>query len=153
VGYQSVRSFVEGNEKFPVLGSVEVFRGMRRGTVELVEGTYMGMAGTPARSYKQLGSTNKMIEAEPLLNVAADVAACAAIGFGSGRSIESAWGATAGLYGAQIVTDHSPLDPRRQEKSQEREVVRAQRDYIGDRAKVNVKLNDTGNLLKKYGSK
>ncbi len=152
-GYQSLRGFVEGNEKFPVLGSVEVFRGMRRGTIEFVSCTTMGLAGASSLSYRTLGKANRTIEDDPGLNFMADVTASAIPGLAGAAGAEGLAAGAASFYAAQKAVDHSPVDPNRAEKKYEREVMKAQRQYIGDRALLNVKQNDTGNLLKKYGGK
>ena len=71
--YQGVKSlfwhtgdqFVEGNLHAPVVGRVQGFRGLRRGSVSLGESTYRGLvfAPVPPRNhYKRLGAANTAIE-------------------------------------------------------------------------------------------
>ena len=72
VVYNTTKSFAQGNEKLPVLGSVEAFRGFRRGSVDLISGTYMGMAGSKPRPYNKLSRPNRIIEDDPLLRNVAD---------------------------------------------------------------------------------
>ena len=82
--YQGVKSlfwhtgdqFVEGNLHAPVVGSVQGFRGLRRGTVNLGESTYRGLvyAPVPSRShYKTLGAANVAIEDDMFLRNSSDL--------------------------------------------------------------------------------
>lgn len=81
--YQGVKSlfwhtgdqFVEGNLHAPVVGSVQGFRGLRRGTVNLGESTYRGLvyAPVPQRDhYKSLGAANVAIEDDMFLRNSSD---------------------------------------------------------------------------------
>ncbi len=151
VGYQTVRSFAEGNEKLPVLGSVEALRGFRRGTFAMVEGTYKSMAGAPAIDYRYLGQANTTIEREPLLNFAADALQGLPLSVPSGGT-ERGVAMAVGVFAAQKATDYSPVSPTREEREYESKVRRAQRDYLGEKARVNDK-GARGNLLKKYGTR
>lgn len=73
--YQPARSFQHGNMKTPVLGTVEVGRGLRRGTVEMLESVCRGavFAAIPeAHAAKDLGAANQQIEEDPVLYNVAD---------------------------------------------------------------------------------
>lgn len=65
--HQTKRGFVEGNQRFPVVGSVEVLRGMRRGAIELGISTYTGMAGSRQPDYRAVSEFNVYIDEEPFL--------------------------------------------------------------------------------------
>ncbi|MCP4639471.1 MAG: hypothetical protein GY851_03520 [bacterium] len=64
--YHTVKSFEEGNKKVPGWGSVEMFRGMRRGAVEFADSTYRGMAGEQAPPVKQECKVNKALDRDPV---------------------------------------------------------------------------------------
>jgi len=72
VVFNTTKSFAQGNEKAPILGTVEVFRGFRRGSVDLISGTYMSMAGSEPRPYRKLSRPNRILEDDPLLRNVAD---------------------------------------------------------------------------------
>ena len=154
VGYHSSLSLAEGNEKFPGIGSIEVLRGLRRGTIELVSNTYMSMAGSRPRPYTHVGQVNRFIERDPLLRNAAD----AAVGLGAASAAGAAQPAigAAGIYGTQKIVDRAPLNPvLRQEFAAERRHQRelrrrAQENYLGDRAHTNSAPPGRGNLLREY---
>ncbi len=90
--YHPVKSLVEGNVKTPVLGTAEVFRGVRRGMVENEASIWMGMMGAQVRPTKEVGKANKFIEDDILLrNVADYVAASYAMGIATGEIPVSMW--------------------------------------------------------------
>lgn len=65
--YQTGHSFAHGNMKTPVLGTAEVARGLRKGTLELGESTYHGLAFAPVPpkdSYKHTMRLNEMVDNE-----------------------------------------------------------------------------------------
>ena len=75
LAYRPVKGFKEGNLKTPVLGTVEVVKGVRQGLIEFDESIFRGLIGSapPGRGdYKRLRSVNAYIELEPLLNALAD---------------------------------------------------------------------------------
>jgi len=150
IAYQTWWSFTEGNEKLPFIGSVEAFRGLRRGTVELAEGTYRGMAGTYPEDFRKLGKLNRFIDDDPCLRNVADTFGAYPV-YHSYSWSEKALVAGGVVFAAQKATDYSPVDPNRDQRDYERSVRKAQREYIGARADVNTKHNDTGNLVNKYG--
>ena len=140
LGYHTWRTFKRGNIRTPVLGTVEVCRGVRRGTVELGESTARGSLFTPMPakgSYKKFGVLNQKIEDEWLIQALCD------LGF-SGPA-----------YPVLVAHDHNPLrseadvndveDAAREKREARREgrqpqpedqtrVSHAMREYIGVRA-------------------
>ena len=144
--HHTVRSFAEGNEKFPVLGTVEVFRGIRRGGVELVTRTYKGVAGSKPAPYNKKSKPNQIIEEDLLLRNTADMVTSGLI-FAPGAGIETATKTAIVLHGAQFVVDRSPLDPNKKEHEIDR-VERAQRSYLGQRPNEHPNRNARENLLK-----
>lgn len=173
--YQTGTAFKEGNEDFPIVGSVYAFRGMRVGIIEWERSLVCGLTGVNPKSgkdtdYKKTGEANEIIEGEPFLRNAADLAtAVYAAGVLSGSStlmpeaaamgVEAAGAdgaaAAAGVaaFAGQKVLDRSTPVPEwkpvSEWKKPENEVARAQRQYIGDRAKINDKRSKgTGNFLR-----
>lgn len=72
---QPVKAFKDGNLKTPVLGSVETFRGFRRGAIEFDESILRGLvfAPPPPRgSLTKLGYINTFLEDDPFLGYLAD---------------------------------------------------------------------------------
>jgi len=69
---QPIRGFKRGNDKVPGVGSVEVFRGVRHGGVELIESTYTGMAGKLQPEYTQLQTLNTLIDSDRRVAALAD---------------------------------------------------------------------------------
>jgi hypothetical protein len=150
--WHTVHGLADGNEKFPGFGSVEVFRGARRGSVELVNRTVMGAAFSKPRDHTYYSKPNRVIDSDPLLYHAADFASPAIIG-------TAVAGAETGvLFGAivkrqQMITDTTPFV--KEEKAAEVQTIfepdrvsKAQERYVGKRAKINKKNDGTGNLLK-----
>lgn len=75
LAYRPAKGFTEGNLKTPILGTLEVIKGVRQGVIEFDESVYRGLTGAipPERGdHKRLGSVNSFIELEPLLNALAD---------------------------------------------------------------------------------
>jgi len=76
--YQTEKSVEYGNMKTPILGTVEGFRGLRRGAVELGESAYKGVIFAPVPreegSYKTTGKGNQAIENDPFARNASDFA-------------------------------------------------------------------------------
>lgn len=134
--YQPVVSLRDGNLKTPGLGTVEVFRGLRRGMVELDEDLYRGLifSAPPASSrWKELGAANKFIEGDVLLLHVADAlaigfpwsfteeGACALSFTGNTLGVLQHGGAAAGLAAivipAQICVDCCPLHSAEEQKA------------------------------------
>lgn len=149
LGHHTKASFIEGNTRVPIIGTVEVFRGVRKGAVEIVSGTTMGMAGSKPKPYTELSKPNQIIDSEPFLSTAADFAVPAGIGtLASGA--ETGLKFAVGTFATQKFVDSDPTSDRwldDEEHAGDR-VANAQKRYIGDRAEVNKKKNGTGNLLK-----
>ena len=140
--YQTKQSFCHGNMSTPIYGTVETCRGVRRGTVELVESTYKGSVhAIPPHgdkgACKRTQEANRVIEEDLLLRNVSDAA--------------FSWH----LYPALKVLDHAPVedeetvqnrelqakeirDARKEARPQppadETDVERAQKAYIGERA-------------------
>jgi hypothetical protein len=130
LGYHSLKSFHEGNQKVPVLGSIEVFRGFRRGTVELATSTYKGMAGCKPKPVDKVSKANELIESDTIVRNTADIAGTAIILPIAGATV---------IWGGQKVVDHKD-DIRRElkgeEKAEEDAVASAQQRYLGKRVVV-----------------
>ncbi len=119
--YQTGKAFVNGNNDFPIVGSVYAFRGMRVGAVELNRSIWTGMSGanlktTPQSGYKETGKMNKVIEQDPLLRNVADATVVAvSMGAATGSlSSESApfmnnqaWKSATGIFVAQKALDRT----------------------------------------------
>ena len=163
LAYQPAKAFRKGNIKTPGLGSVEVFRGLRKGVVELDESVMRGAMGTvppPAGNYKELGKANAKIDKSPLLRNAADVTTTAHV-LGVGGAI--------GVFAAQRRVDRHPMrSPEEQEEIEARYKARcdeirlnpakkmdrinaARARYIGNRIPVPKVPKDTGTVAKAGG--
>jgi len=125
---QPVKAFKDGNLKTPVLGSVETFRGFRRGAIELDESVLHGLvfAPPPPRgSLDELGYINTFLEDDPFLAYVADflaggylygVAENGALGLdfvgnvlGAAKHGRDAVNFSAGIMAAQGVVDLLPM--------------------------------------------
>lgn len=140
VVYNTVKSFEQGNEKLPVLGSVEAFRGARRGALELTFGTYMGMAGSKPKDYRSLGKTNQIIEADPLLRNVVDAAPPLLTHY------------PVHIIVAQKAVDHSPVAPE-QYKQEMKDRKKSRMDNAQNRkfykeADIKRRSEGRGNFLK-----
>lgn len=157
--YHTGDQLIDGNMRTPVAGSVQGFRGLRRGTVELGESLYRGGVFAPVpppNDYKKLGRANSIIERDILLRNSSDLL--------------FSWY----FFPGQKIVDHHPIegdvkvDIRKEEARQirasrnaatasrnmddpnESDTKRAQRKYIGDRADYGTGRKDEyrGNLMK-----
>jgi len=75
LAYRPAKGLREGNLKTPVLGTVEVLKGVRQGIIEFDESVFLGLIGTAPPGpgdYKRLRSVNVYIELEPLFNAIAN---------------------------------------------------------------------------------
>ena len=158
--YQAGTALKQGNLETPVFGTVNLGRGVRRGTMELAESTYKGALGTPLpekkNDYKDTREVNRVVEDEWLLRNASDAA--------------FTW-----MYFPLLkANDHYPFEDEKQVDQREKQakeirkvreartadkendalsgspVQRAQRRYVGERAaKENTKFKSgRGNLLR-----
>lgn len=161
--YQPAAGFKNGNAKTPGIGSVEVFRGIRKGTVELGYSVAKGVVGAvppKADDYKNTGKANAFIDNEPFLRTMSDfVATAGPVGLGV-AAVEAP---------AQIVVDkHLLYGSHEQEVNKERaaaartaqreslpeataetSVERAQKLYLGERYVGKKQPAYTGNILRK----
>jgi hypothetical protein len=179
--YQTVQALAAGNERFPILGSVEIFRGFRHGLVEFTEHTATGMAHSQPRDWKQTGTVNTVINEDILLRNAADFATNVAIARVPGNSMENSLLFGSSIWTAQKVLEQSPDNPdkdarlenrvqraresylmqvghrtltvedRGRLREEEPSWKRAQREYIGDRADVNPRRDRGGGNLLRLG--
>ena len=142
VFYQSVQALKEGNEKFPGLGTVEVFRGLRKGGVELVHGTYMGMAGTEHWGYDEVGGANRMIDDNLLLAYTLDTATAWGLFTAFDVHTRTANQTTGLILAGQLVTDTGYFHPdavemrefRREQEEQEQARGAAARERYLERS-------------------
>jgi len=148
--YHVGKSLAEGNEKFPGLGTVEVFRGIRHGAVELTESTYRGMMHSEPIPYRELGEANEVINGDPFLRHAADTITPGAIVSIAGADAEAAVTTALGVKVGQKVTDKRVFEKRTLDDLEvaESQYEKNREKYIGERANINKNTKGTGNLLK-----
>jgi hypothetical protein len=108
--FHTVNSFKEGNDKVKVVGSVEVFRGMRRGLVELGDSTYRGMAGQRMPDRTVTCKINNYIDEDMRVRPWADVAPAAAIMAVSGMPPVGMMFGPAVVMVTQNAVDYSAMD-------------------------------------------
>ena len=162
LAYNTAKSCKDGNVRTPVIGTVEIGRGLRRGTIELGYAAARGAVFSPVPekgSVKRLNVINQRIEDDWLIQAFADLAF------------------TGPAFPVLKAHDHNPLvteqqaedvksdakDIRDAQKASraarapdETAVKRAQKRYIGDRASYgeskarqsNRGMGVRGNLLK-----
>ena len=155
--YQTGTSLEYGNMKTPILGTVEGFRGLRRGAVELGESAYKGVIFAPVPreegSYKTTGKGNQVIEDDPLIRNTSDFAfslvAFPLLIAHDRWSVEEDEQATARQKKAQEIRATRKA-ARSEANARVSDVERAQRKYIGRRADAGGKPKDgvPENLLK-----
>ena len=152
--FHTVKGLADGNEKWPGIGSVEIFRGFRVGMVELTNSTYKGMAGSKMPDYKVTTKPNKVIEKDIVLRNAADGLTAGFVFAGAGAGVADAAKAGTAIFAGQKIVDRSPVDPKRKERADERKSRRkeAQERYLEHRANINNKPENTGNLVRKFRS-
>ncbi len=134
-GYNVVKGLDQGNRKFPGLGVVEMGRGVRYGTVELVTSTLKGMAGSkPEPHYTEYTKPNEIIDSDMLLRTTANTLGEGIFWAHGGSAEANLWGA-AGTFTAQKVVDRSPVLSDREKELYLQEVPRytAQGRYLGRR--------------------
>lgn len=147
--YHSLKSLREGNEHFPILGSVKIFEGIGTGLVELSTSTYKGMAGSKPKPYDVLSKPNHIINSDPVLRNARQVGGTAVVTGGAGIAV------VGGLYAGQKATDQFPPDVvetengRRAPGKRRMTVPEAQRRYVPQRTAYGREIErGRGNLLK-----
>lgn len=164
--YHPAKSFVDGNMNTPVLGTVEITRGARRGVVRFGESTWNGVLFRPLPEkdeYQEMGEINEKLEKEKhdkfLLDALSNLPVSIALEFP--------------LFPVQVLVDKYPAESdekvrlRQEEARKTRDsrkaardknagnltdVERAQRNYVGDRATAGKQEHKGGgNLLKRFG--
>lgn len=171
--YQTGNSFVRGNMHFPILGTAETGRGLRRGAFEVVESTYRGSVfAIPPRgkgSYKELGSMNEYIEDDLLLRNTTDFAfslyAYPAMKYVDHYPLEDDEKVDIRLDRAETIREERRAAQKARNETRSRQeaeaagaeevepesdVKRAQRHYIGERADYgkDKRKEGRGNLLR-----
>ena len=111
----------EGEQKAGrVGGGVQVFRGVRRGLVEIGAGTYMGMAGQYPLPVEQTHPANEFIDSDRRLAALADLPSTAAIFYYGGA------GSVGAVFGPGAVTvAQSEVDRYAMTPEERAEVARA----------------------------
>jgi len=151
-----VIAFKEGNMKTPVLGSVEVVRGLRRGAIELDESIFRGLVFTPPPppgSWKEMGYVNTFLERDPFLAYLADFLAGGypyglkvhgplGLDFignvtGAAKAGQEAVELSAVIFAGQQVVDLAPMYGR-----VERELIEARAKEIRFNRRVNRTLRE-----------
>lgn len=119
--YQFRFTVNEGEEKAGrVGGGVQVFRGVRRGLVEIGAGTYMGMAGQYPLPVEQTHPANQYIDSDRRLAALADLPSTAAIFYYGGA------GSVGAVFGPGVVTvAQSEVDRHAMSPEERAEVARA----------------------------
>lgn len=155
--FQTVSAVERGNQKTPAVGTLEGFRGVRRGTVEVAQSYFKGaMLFSPppkAGDYKKLSSANEFIDNDLFFrNVCDYIVASQFLVWADARDAWK-WGLL--LWGLQKELDHYPaVNPVEQEKAADKVQLarakkkaeakpmtrkQAQNAYIGDRIPSNRK--------------
>lgn len=141
--YQTGKSLKQGNDKLPILGSIEVFQGVRRGGVELAGSAYAGMAGSKPKPVRSENFLNNVIDDDPALRNGSD--------FVSTAVLLNPY-AAAGIWTGHKALDRTPMAKEQQQNAvpavAQTPVRRAQKQYLGQRAEINRKPALEGNLLK-----
>lgn len=154
--YQTGHSFVRGNMKTPVVGSVDTSRGLGRGMVDLGESGYRGLtfAELPERdAYRQPARANAVMDEDMLGRNVRDAAfswyAYPVVKAHDRWSIESEEEVSHRLEHAANIRD-ARREAGTKPQVVESDVYRAQQRYIGKRATYGIERRQTGtgNLLK-----
>lgn len=119
--YQFRFTVNEGEQKAGrVGGGVQVFRGVRRGLVEIGAGTYMGMAGQYPLPVEQTHPANEFIDSDRRLAALADLPSTAAIFYYGGA------GSVGAVFGPGVVTvAQSEVDRHAMSPEERADVARA----------------------------
>jgi len=155
--YQTGYGFKHGNMKTPVLGTAETFRGLRKGTFELGESVYHGLAFAPVPpkdSYKKTMRLNEIVDNEKARSNISDlvfsVYAFPVLKFVDRYPAENEQRVQIREERAQATrAAQDAAEAARQPQMEPLE--RAQREYLGDRYPKNTgkqKEFGRGNLLK-----
>ena len=114
--YHTVTSFKEGNDKVKYVGSVEVFRGMRRGLVELGDSTYHGMAGQRMPEPSVTCNANNCIDEDMRVRPWADVAPAAAVMWAAGMPPVGMMFGPPAVMITQSEVDYAVMDDIKRER-------------------------------------
>lgn len=153
--YQTGHGFKHGNMRTPVLGTAETFRGLRKGTFELAESTYHGLAFAPVPpkgDYKELGRLNEMVDNEKARSNFSDLVfslyAFPVLKFVDCHPAENETRVQIREERAKATREAQKAAAAARETPMDR-LERAQRNYLGDRYPTNSgKQSAGGNLLK-----
>ncbi len=158
--YQTGKSFQRGNMKTPVLGTVDVGRGLRRGLVEAGESVFKGAIGSPPPlvkgEYKKTGKANEVIEEDMVFRNAAD-GLVSGVWFWAGQkvhdrhSMETDEQVDIRLARAKETREARAETRLARDVEEGTAVERAQRHYVPGRTERRTTLNREarGNLLRK----
>jgi len=155
--YQTGHGFKHGNMSTPVLGTAETFRGVRKGTFELLESTYRGINFAPVPpkgSYKETSKVNAFIDGEKVRSNVSDLAfslyAFPVLKFVDCQPAENESRVYIRNERAKDIREER-YEARKAREPEMTDVERAQRNYLGDRYPTNsgkTKREGRGNLLK-----
>ncbi|MBX7257806.1 MAG: hypothetical protein K1Y02_15700 [Candidatus Hydrogenedentes bacterium] len=113
--YQTCKGVKDGNNKVEYVGSIEGFRGVRRGVVELGHSTYWGMAGTYPPPVDAVSPWNKRIDQDRRLAAFADIPTTVGIiGLAGGGAVGMVFG-TGAITVGQSELDRSAMTPEQNE--------------------------------------
>jgi len=113
--YQTCKGVKDGNNKAEYVGSIEGFRGVRRGVVELGHSTYWGMAGTYPPSVDTVSTWNQRIDEHRGVAAIADIPTTVGIiGLAGGGAIGMVFG-TGAITVGQSELDRSAMTPEQNE--------------------------------------
>lgn len=153
--YQTGHGFAHGNMSTPVLGTAETFRGLRKGTFELGESVYRGLAFAPVppkSSYKQTMRLNEMVDNEKARSNFSDLV-FSAYAFPVLKFVD--WQPAENESRVHIREERAKATREAQNKAEAARqpemdnVEKAQRAYLGDRYPKNSRKDvGRGNLLK-----
>lgn len=159
--YHTGNSFVRGNMNRPILGSPEVLRGVRRGTVNFGESVFNGLVFAPIpmkNEYKDFGKINQVLERDMLLRNTSDLAFSGGYFISIKSNDWAPWDDDEIVQrrldkAKQIRADRKAAQEAREaarEKEPQTRVERAQRAYLGapENEKSSKKDEGRGNLLR-----
>lgn len=126
---QTIKALAEGNQKLPILGSVEVFRGARRGVVDFTEHAARGIAHSAPRDWRETGAANTVIDDDILLRNAADFVAVGGGARAAGNGLKTSAEIASVVWAGQKVTDHSCINPEARTQRAEARIMRAQERF------------------------
>ena len=115
VKYHTCKSVNDGNNKAQYVGSIEGFRGVRRGVVELGHSSFWGMAGTYPPPVDAISPWNERIDQHRGIAAIADIPTTVGIiGLAGGGAIGMVFG-TGAITVGQSELDRSAMTPEQNE--------------------------------------